>query len=205
MPAALASKNEVLDRILESFRKHGYDGASLATLSERTGLGKSSLYHYFPGGKEQMALEVLAHLNAGLRKTLQAVEDEPHPEKKLELLLDALDAFYEGGKKACLLERLCASVDRAHFGAPLRATFLHLISAVGNICRAAGLSAALARRRAEDAVVRIEGALVVAAGTEDPSVFARTLGALRTTLLLPEPRGSRRSSRPKKTSPHTAR
>lgn len=185
MPAPLASKTEVLDRIMESFRKHGYDGASLATLSERTGLGKSSLYHHFPGGKEQMALEVLAHLNAALQPVFQAIADEPDPGKKLDLMLDAIDTFYSGGKKACLLERLVASADRARFGAPLRATFKEWMSVLTKICRAAGLSAAVARRRAEGAVVQIEGALVVAAGIGDPSVFQRTLDDLRATLLAP--------------------
>lgn len=193
MPAPIATKAEVLDRIMESFRRHGYDGASLATLSERTGLGKSSLYHHFPGGKEQMAIEVLAHLNAGLRVTFQAMDDEPSPKKKLDLLLDAIDAFYDSGKKACLLERLGASVDRARFGAPLKATFTSWMSRIAEICRAAGLSAATAQRRAEEAVVRIEGALVVAAGMDDPSVFVRTLNELRATLLLPASARRRRS------------
>ena len=187
MPPALVTKTDVLDRLMESFRKHGYDGASLATLSERTGLGKSSLYHHFPGGKEQMAVEVLAHLNSALQKTFQTVQDEPRPKKKLDLMLNAIDAFYDGGKKACLLERLGASVDRARFGAPLRASFASWISVLADICRAQGLSAKTARRRAESAVVRIEGALVVAAGMDDPSVFRRTVDELRTTLLDPEP------------------
>jgi TetR/AcrR family transcriptional regulator, lmrAB and yxaGH operons repressor len=195
MPPALATKAEVLDRLMESFRRHGYDGASLATLSERTGLGKSSLYHHFPGGKEQMALEVLAHLNAALLPTFQAVADEPDPPRKLDLVLDAVDAFYDGGRKACLLERLVASVDRARFGAPLRATFAGWISLLADICRAAGLNAAVARGRAEGAVVRIEGALVVAAGMDDPGVFGRTLDELRATLLVPEPRGRQHVSR----------
>jgi AcrR family transcriptional regulator len=188
MPHALSTKAEVLDRIMESFRKHGYDGSSLTTLSARTGLGKSSLYHHFPGGKEQMAVEVLAHLNAALGATYQAVEEEASPTKKLDIMLDAIDAFYDGGKKACLLERLGASVDRARFGAPLRATFTAWMGVLEKICRARGLSAAAARRRAEGAVVRIEGALVVAAGMGDASVFRRTLEELRATLLVPEPR-----------------
>jgi len=188
MPPALATKTEVLDRIMDSFRKHGYDGASLATLSKRTGLGKSSLYHHFPGGKEQMAIEVLAHLNTGLREIFRAVEEKTDPKTKLDLLLDAIDAFYEGGKKACLLERLSASVDRARFGAPLKATFGELISVLSGIGRAAGLTAATAQRRAEAAIVRIEGALVVGAGMGDSSVFGRTLADLRSTFLAPEPR-----------------
>jgi TetR/AcrR family transcriptional repressor of lmrAB and yxaGH operons len=188
MPAALATKTEVLDRLMESFRKHGYDGASLATLSKRTGLGKSSLYHHFPGGKEQMAHDVLAHLNAVLGESFQVVEAEPDPNKKLGLMLDAIDAFYDGGKKACLLERLTASVDRTRFRAPLEATFSRWMSVLTDIGRSAGLTSGVARRRAEGAIVRIEGALVVAAGMGDPSVFGRTLDELRATFLLPEPR-----------------
>ena len=66
MPASLISKDEVLDRLTKTFRTSGYDGASLARLSESTGIGRSSLYHYFPGGKEEMAQAVLAHANAWL-------------------------------------------------------------------------------------------------------------------------------------------
>jgi len=186
MPARLATRTEVLDRIMESFRKDGYDGASLATISTRTRLGKSSLYHHFPGGKEEMAHEVLAHLNEGLRETFEAVDAEHDPKKKLALLLDAVDVLYDGGKKACLLQQLGASVDRARFRSPLKATFTAFMTALAETGRAAGLSAATARRRAEDAIVRIEGALVVAAGMDDYGVFRRTLSELRATLLLPD-------------------
>lgn len=184
MPRALASKAEVLDRLMDSFRTHGYDGASLATLSQRTGLGKSSLYHHFPQGKEQMALEVLAHLNAGFEEIYRITEAEPDPREKLALLLNAIDAFYAGGRRACLLEKLAASVDRKRFGAPLRATFRKWMGAVERICLAAGMTKATSRRRAEDAVVRIEGALIVAAGIGDTSVFRRTLAEIRSSLLL---------------------
>lgn len=47
----------------------------------------------------------------------------------------------------------------------------------------AGLSRAVARARAEDAVCRIEGALVVARGIADPAPFMRILKALQADLL----------------------
>lgn len=188
MPAPIATRTEVLDRLMESFRQHGYDGASLSTLSKRTGLGKSSLYHHFPLGKAQMALEVLAHLNAALLPVLEAVAAEEDVDRKLQLMLEALDQFYDGGRKACLLERLAASVERARFSSPLRATFSDLMSALTAIARDAGLSEPTAKRRAEDAVVRIEGALVVAAGMNDTGVFTRTLDELRATFLKPDRR-----------------
>ena len=107
MPAALSTKTEILDRLLVTFRTGGYNGASLSDLSEATGLGKSSLYHYFPGGKAEMATEVLAHLGASLERDLLAPLRGPGtPSTKLDALLRTLSTFYDKGRVPCLLERL---------------------------------------------------------------------------------------------------
>lgn len=187
MPAPILAREEVLDLLLNTFRDRGYEGASLAELSTATGLGKSSLYHYFPGGKEDMAEQVLAHLDRQLSSNLyEPLQSAQTPARKLGVMLDALDAFYESGRKACLLERLCASVDRTRFRRPLRQAFTVWIEVVETICLEAGLSKAVARARAEDFVVRIEGALIVCAGTGDYGVFARTITDLRASVLAPQ-------------------
>lgn len=186
MPAPTSSKEEVLDQLLDSFRDRGYEGSSLAELSAATGLMKSSLYHYFPGGKAEMAEQVLLHLDRRLEASLYApLRSGGSPAKKLGGLLDALSAFYEGGRRACLLERLCASVDRDRFRRPLRQAFATWMQAVEDIAIEAGLSKAVARARAEDFVIRIEGALIVCAGTNDYDTFARTIKRLRTSVLAP--------------------
>lgn len=183
MPAAIVTKQEVLDRLLRVFREDGYDGASLAEIAAATGLGKSSLYHHFPGGKVEMALEVLAHLEAGLEQALFApLRSDQSPRKKLTQMLDTVAAFYGNGRQACLLERLCASVDRKHFRRPLAKVFDKWIEAVEVLARDAGVSKSQARARAEDFVVRVEGALVVSAGTGDASIFTRTITDLRISL-----------------------
>lgn len=184
MPAPILSKDEVLDRLLNTFRDKGYEGSSLAELSAATGLMKSSLYHYFPGGKADMAEQVMAHLDRQLAANLYApLRSNQSPARKLAAMLDTIDAFYESGRKACLFERLCASVDRARFRRPLRRAFTQWMEAVEAICLEAGLSKTVARARAEDFVVRVEGALIVCAGTDDYSVFARTLKDLKATVL----------------------
>ena len=66
MPPALLSKDEVVARVLTVVRRQGYDGASITELSEATGLGKSSLYHYFPDGKDDMVGAVLDHVEQTL-------------------------------------------------------------------------------------------------------------------------------------------
>lgn len=186
MPAAIVSKDEVMDRLMSAFRDKGYDGASLADLSAATGLQKSSLYHYFPGGKSEMAVQVLAHLDQQLAADVYApLKSAGTPARKLGAMLTAIDAFYEGGKKACLLERLAASVDRTEFRRPLRQAFVVWMDAVEALCLEAGLPKRVARARAEEFVARIEGALVLCAGTADYGIFARTLAALRSSVLAP--------------------
>jgi len=189
MPAPLLTRPELLGRLMNLFRDKGFDGASLSDISDSTGLGKSSLYHHFPNGKEEIALQVLAHLEAELEGALfEPMRSADHPRKKLDRMLDTIDSFYEGGKKACLLERLCASVDARRFRRPLGGAFTAWIDAVETLGVESGLPRAVARLRAEDLVVRIEGALVVCAGTGNTRVFARTIRDLRESVLAPLPR-----------------
>src|SRR5215471_14026283 len=189
VPAPLLTRPEILARLMDLFRDKGFDGASLADISESTGLGKSSLYHHFPKGKEQIALDVLAHLESQLETALfEPMRSNGSPRQKLDRMLDTIDAFYESGKKACLLERLCASVDARRFRRPLGRAFNTWIDAVEALGVEAGLPRAVARRRAEDLVVRIEGALVVCAGTGETDVFTRTIRDLRDSVLAPVPR-----------------
>ena len=49
------SRADVIQALIDVFRRCGYDGATLSSISEATGLGRASLYHHFPGGKQEMA------------------------------------------------------------------------------------------------------------------------------------------------------
>jgi len=54
-----AARERLILTIGRVFRRYGYEGASLSILSRETGLGRSSLHRFFPGGKEDMAMAVL--------------------------------------------------------------------------------------------------------------------------------------------------
>lgn len=178
-------REKILDLLMAMLRKNGYDGTSISDITAAIGLGKSSLYHHFPGGKEEIAVAVLEHLSTRLRPALDALRDSRSPVVKLDAFLDAVNDLYDGGRMACLLERLCASADRRRFAGPLKASFQAMLGAFEGLCREAGLAQSDARARAEDSVVRIEGSLVLAAGTEDPRVFQRAIDSIRTALLAP--------------------
>ena len=65
MPRLVTERADTLPALAVVFRECGYDGASLALIGQHTRLGKGSLYHFFPGGKEEMADAVLGEMTPG--------------------------------------------------------------------------------------------------------------------------------------------
>jgi AcrR family transcriptional regulator len=184
MPAALLPRDEVVARIQDVFRDRGFDGASLAEISNATGLGKSSLYHYFPGGKDEMAVAVLERLDAWMNAhALAALRSPGTPQARLRSMLRVLDKFYVGGRNACVLGNLVIGGSREKFQDYLASAFAGWIAALRDLAVEAGVRRSEAQRRAEDAVVRIEGALIVAGGLADPAPFKRALQNIEHDLL----------------------
>ena len=184
MPAAKITRDEALTRIAEVFRAHGYDGASLSRLSETTGLGRASLYHHFPGGKEEMAREVFRHLGLEVdRHLLQPLRAEGSPLERIEKHLRGARAFYGRGGKNCLLGAVALGGGSDLFAGELKQSFRTWIDALARVLREAGLPQRTARRRAELAVGQIQGALVVARGLGEPEAFGRILQSLPEQLL----------------------
>ena len=162
----------------------------MSSIARATGLGRSSLYHYFPGGKHEMALAVLDHLEGWFqRKVVEPLAGSASAERRIDALLTAVDEIYEGGRASCLLERLVASVESETFRVRLASIFSAWTATVAEVISEVGVPAAEAAERAEDAIARIQGALVVCAATGTTGAFARALVDLRADLLR-ESRGS---------------
>jgi AcrR family transcriptional regulator len=183
MPASLLPKEEVARRIFGVFRTYGYEGATLARISEATGLGRASLYHYYPGGKDDMAREVLGTARAWLEaNVVGALERTGTPAARLRNMTAALRAGYAEGEASCVLNLLGVGEAGEKFAAELNLVIEVWVHALERLLRTAGESPARARRTALDAVVRIEGALVVSRALGDTSVFVRTLSEIERSL-----------------------
>ena len=188
MPPASLSREQVVERLMRAIRRFGYDGASLAELSKATGLGKSSLYHYFPAGKDDMVRAVLEHLEHQLKETMFVPLRAPGAvEERLERMVETLDAFYRGGREACVLGNLVLGTSRTRFRRQLASIFDQWIDAIADTLVEGGVPAPLARERAEDAVVRIEGALILAGAMNDTAYFGRWLKRMPGDLLAKVP------------------
>ncbi len=171
------------------FRTDGYDGASLANIAEATGLRKSSLYHRFPGGKAQMAEEVaLATAAHFAHEVLAPLSGPGTSRERLTQVVERLDDFYDGGRRSCLLDTLSIGDPGTEATTGLGLAAEGWIAAFADVARSEGAARAEARRRAEDAVAAIEGALVLARVTGNLRPFTRSLARLPSLLLEPSPR-----------------
>lgn len=180
MRTSKLSDEQLVEKIAKVFRNCGYLGTSLSALSEATGLERASLYHRFPGGKEEMAQAVLAHvgrrLEADLFGPLRAPGD---PGEKSAIAIRAIESFYEDGHLPCVLEAL--SMD----GAPPKIRAALTAAANAFLDSLAGLSrelrpkpAAKARDCAAAALVALEGALILTRVTGQGAHFDRALRSL---------------------------
>ena len=178
------SKDTAIPKLLTVFQQYGYEGATLARLSEATGLGRASLYHHFPKGKEEMATTVLDYLNQGLQTQILAPLRSDHPlADRLLAMNDNIDMFYSQGEKSCLLALL--NVGEAHdlFQNQIQQMLELWIDSLAKIALEAGVNPKIARQRAEDAVLQIQGALVLSRGLNNREIFKRVLKHLPEMLL----------------------
>lgn len=182
---ALVTDSELMERLSDAFRAAGYEGASLALLAESTGLKKASLYHRFPGGKEQMGLEVLRDAGEWLAgNVLAPLAGSGAPRERLVLMTRQLDAFYLGGRKACLLNLLSTPLGQdSPFKAAIRQLFEIFADSLTRVMIEAGVSPESAAVRAERALILIQGGLVLARGLDSPEPFQRVLATLPDELL----------------------
>jgi AcrR family transcriptional regulator len=182
---ALIEDDALLERLSDTFRDVGYDGASLVLLSEAAGLKKASLYHRFPGGKEQMGLEVLQEAGRWLTKhVLEPLAGEGSPRQRITAMTRELDCFYRGGEQACLLNLLSSPIGGAGpFKAAIRRMFEAFVDALADVVGETGCPAKVARDRAERGVALIQGSLVLARGLGTTEPFRKALRALPDELL----------------------
>jgi TetR/AcrR family transcriptional regulator, lmrAB and yxaGH operons repressor len=173
------TKDKYLPCLLHLFRQHGYDGATLSKISQATGLGKASLYHHFPGGKDEMVTEVLDYLERALaQKIVQPLHSEGNAKTRLQRMCESVSEAYEGGRQPCLLAILLLGSARDVFQAKVQQLLQLWIDEIATVLIEAGLEGNLARQRAENAVIAIQGALILAQGLDDLAPFDRVLKQL---------------------------
>ncbi|GBO55683.1 transcriptional regulator, TetR family [Pseudanabaena sp. lw0831] len=173
------SKDTIVAKLSDVFRQHGYEGASLSKISEATGLGRASLYHYFPKGKEEMAATVLDRLHANLEvNLLKPLQGKGKPLDRIRAMGKTIDLFYDSGNASCFIELLSIGESQPLFQSPIQQTLSIWIDAVADVLVEAGQDTKVAHYNSEDAIAQIEGSLILSRCLGNNEPFKRAIANL---------------------------
>jgi TetR/AcrR family transcriptional regulator, lmrAB and yxaGH operons repressor len=179
MVRQIAERADVIPLLAEVFRTHGYDGASLSAITAATGLGKGSLYHFFPGGKEEMAAAVLAQIEQWFETNVFAPLRGNDPARAIPAMFEAVDTYFHAGGRVCLVGVFALSDTRDRYFRDIQRYFATWVATLAAALEALGHAPPVALDLAEEIVGGIQGGLVLARAAGQPQLFARTLARLR--------------------------
>src|SRR4051812_25443812 len=76
---AANTKDRILDTTAELFRRYGYTGTGMKQIVAEAQAPFGSLYHFFPGGKEELGQATIRRSGAMYRELFEAIM-EPAPD-----------------------------------------------------------------------------------------------------------------------------
>ena len=75
MQAVIRTRDRILTAANELFRRHGYNGTSVKQVTTAAAAPTGSLYHFFPGGKDDLALAVITTSGETYRQLFEFIAD----------------------------------------------------------------------------------------------------------------------------------
>ena len=180
MARDIVEHQDIIPTLGEIFREYGFTGTSLAEITHRTGLGKGSLYHFFPNGKKEMAEVVLDDIANWFEDNVYLpLRESKNPKHGIKTMFKAVDDYFYSGKRICLIGAFFFFFTREQFAYILNSYFTSWNEALACALKRDGLASKQAKDIAEDVVASIQGALVLARSQNDPKVFTRALKRLQ--------------------------
>jgi AcrR family transcriptional regulator len=202
--ATTPTRERIITAGAELFRRHGYNATGVKQIVAEASAPFGSLYHFFPGGKEQLGAAVVRWSGARYGELVDVVFD-PAPD-----VVTAVEWFFAGAAEtlretdyadACPIATVALEVSSA--SEPMREAcaevFESWLAAVSDRFRAAGIPRARSRELAVSLLCSLEGAFVLcrAARTTEPLEIAGRdcAAAVREALLASRRRAAARRSK----------
>ncbi len=176
MAREVTERCDVIPMLAEIFREYGVEGASLSVISKHTGLGKGSLYHFFPGGKDEMVATVLNNISEWFEQNIFAKLADPlEPKEAVLSMFDEVDDYFRSGGRVCLVGALAIDNVRDRFASSIHTYFARWIETLTIALQRMGCARSEAHALSEEIVVAIQGALILARAVDEPRIFTSTI------------------------------
>jgi AcrR family transcriptional regulator len=166
------------------FRTQGYAGTGLKQLTETADAPWGSLYHFFPGGKEQLGAEVLRYAGALYGRGIAAIFErftDPAEAAERMFLGEATVLSTSDYRDGCPIASV--TLDIASTSEELRAAcaeaFAGWLEAIASGLRAAGAPDDTAKALAGFILSAMEGAIVLARAAKNPAVLLQSARFVR--------------------------
>ena len=187
MSAAPRHRGAIVRAAAALFRRNGYAATGINEIAEVSGAPKGSLYHYFPGGKDQIGEAAVRFAGAGVVATLEKLEqDHTSAASMIQAYCRLLAGWMakSGFRDGCpiattLLESAPQSKEMAAAG---REAFAGWCAVIARALLRDGFGAVEARRLATLTVSSIEGALILARVESSARPIEDVAGALGVAL-----------------------
>jgi AcrR family transcriptional regulator len=162
----MSTRDRIVAAAAQLYGRYGYTGIGLKQVAAESGAPIGSLYHFFPGGKDELAAEALQLSGQGYQVLVEGVfQSAPD-------LISGIQAAFAGAAEvleasgyadACWIETVALEV--ASTNEPLRLVtaeiFERWIDAATRLVEAGGVPAAEARQLGIAVITGLEGAFVL--------------------------------------------
>jgi len=166
------SREKMIRATVELLRERGYAGTSLGDILARSGGPRGSIYHHFPGGKQELVAEALRRYAAGIRRRLAAVAETGSGVDMVRALLGAMrdglraSDFSVGCAVAGVVLDLAPDPDQALL-TPAAEALHGWRDVIATALTRDGVAPARARRLATLVLAAFEGAIILARAHHD--------------------------------------
>jgi AcrR family transcriptional regulator len=180
----LSSRDRILRTGESLFRKQGYSGTGLKELSAAAPAPWGSIYHFFPQGKEQLGVEVLAYATElyaeGIAGAFKRFND---PAAAVDAIFRAEVKILEESDYRNGCPAAAVTTDAASTSEPLRlacaSTFQRWLDAYARGFRESGAPKAEASALASFVLSALEGAILLSRASKSPTALRQAAKYVR--------------------------
>jgi AcrR family transcriptional regulator len=172
MARTVLDRSDVVLALAGVFRKRGFEGGSLSYIQQETGVGRGSLYHFFPEGKTDMARAVLDQVGEWFEERIfLPLRTATDPRQAIADTSREVAEYFISRERVCLFAAITLGEEQETFAQSVRTYFTDWVDALTAALATAGLTPRVAHDRALDAVAAIQGGLVLARAYGDDQTF----------------------------------
>ncbi|MET0433395.1 MAG: TetR/AcrR family transcriptional regulator [Cellulomonas sp.] len=166
------------------FRTRGFESGSLSVIQQETGIGRGSLYHFFPEGKTDMARAVLDQVREWFEDRVFApLRSADDAQRAVGAMSREVADYFVSRERVCLFAAMTLGEGQETFAETVRAYFTDWVDALAHALRTGGLGPEEAAAQALDAVAAIQGGLILARAYGDDATLLGIVGRTEQRLL----------------------